>query len=255
MLTRVVRKIKTKQLNSKQIKDSVRSFVLLYFKTVRPSYLSAGLTDSDLTAVDASTQELLRCTQRSTLVRLYVECLKQLRADLAELELKIIRPRLTNGAKTQEDKRYLQIVETLGKIVPDAVPSYEQALMDLHDNTRKSWRGTAVELRETLRETLDILAPDENVKAQPGFKLEAGTTAPTMKQKAVFILKTRRATSKQIKGFTDAVDVVEEAIGKFIRSVYDRSSAGTHTSVSRDEALRIRDYVSLALAELLEIRV
>jgi hypothetical protein len=58
-----------------------------------------------------------------------------------------------------------------------------------------SWRGPATDFRESLRETLDHLAPDSAVKAEPGFKLEQNTSGPTMKQKVRFILK-KRGVSK-----------------------------------------------------------
>jgi hypothetical protein len=99
-----------------------------------------------------------------------------------------------------------------------------------------------------------MLASDEAVKSQPGFQLEKDTKGPTMKQKAVFILKSRKTLSKQIKPFADAIDIVDEIIGKFVRSVYERSSVATHSHVSRDEVLTIKSYVELALSELLEVR-
>ena len=74
-----------------------------------------------------------------------------------------------------------------------------------------------------------------------------------MKQKAVFILHARRLKDPQLKSFTNVIDVIEEMIGKFVRSVYTRSSVAVHVSDSRDEARKVRDYVTLVLAELLEV--
>ena len=252
-LTRGVRKIKTKQLNVGSVKSELQTFVHQYFSDVRPAYLLGGKSEGDLVDVDSVMQELLRCTQRRTLVSLYVNTLKKLSAALYELEMKS----LISGqgvVSHRDDLRNRRLLETLGKINLSAAVSYEQGLIDLQDNKRKSWRGTAVEFRESLREVLDMLAPDEEVKAQPGFKLEKDTKGPTMKQKAVFILKSRKALSKQIKPFADAIDVVDEIIGKFVRSVYERSSVATHTHVSRDEVLTVKSYVELALSELLEVR-
>ena len=50
------------------------------------------------------------------------------------------------------------------------------------------------------------------------------------------------------------MDVVEESIGKFVRSVCTRSSLAVHVPHSVDEAKKIRNYVNLVLAELLEIK-
>lgn len=252
-LTRRVRRVKTKQLNIASIRRELQAFVHRYFSDLRPAYLSGGNSEADLVDVDSGMQELLRFTQRRTLVSLYVDTLKKVSAALHEFEMKSLIG--GQGVVThKDDSRNRRLLETLAKINLSAAVSYEQGLLDLLDNKRKSWRGTAVEFRESLREVLDMLAADEEVKAQPGFKLENDTKGPTMKQKAVFILKSRKAGSKQIKPFADALDVIEELIGKFVRSVYERSSVATHTQVSRDEVLTIKGYVELALSELLEVR-
>ena len=51
-----------------------------------------------------------------------------------------------------------------------------------------------------------------------------------------------------------AAEAVDELVGAFVRSVYSRSSVSTHTPTDRSEILRIRDWVRLALCELLEVR-
>jgi hypothetical protein len=253
-LRRSITKTRSKQLNSKPIKDRIRSFVYDYFKDFRQEYLSTGSTEENASDIDSNMQDLLRCTQRSTLKITYLHSLKTLRKFLCDLELKDISLS-SERADIPDNDRDRAILDTLAKINPSSALSYEQALTDLQDQNRKSWRGTAVEFRESLRELLDSMAPDNDVVAQPGFKLEENTKKPTMKQKAVFILKSRQASGKNVKTFTDAIDVADELLGKFVRSVYDRSSVGTHTPISKDEVLRIRGYVSLALSELLEIKV
>jgi len=75
-----------------------------------------------------------------------------------------------------------------------------------------------------------------------------------MKQKAIFILRARRPKDPQVKAFGDAIDVIEELIGKLVRSVYTRSSVAVHIADSKEEARKVRDYVTLVLAELLEVR-
>lgn len=50
------------------------------------------------------------------------------------------------------------------------------------------------------------------------------------------------------------VVAVDTVVGAFVRSVYTRSATSTHTSTDRDEVIRIRDFVRVALGELLEIR-
>ncbi|MEW5994259.1 MAG: hypothetical protein AB1744_07675, partial [Candidatus Zixiibacteriota bacterium] len=115
--------------------------------------------------------------------------------------------------------------------------------------------GTVTEFREAMRETLDQMAPDDDVKAQAGFKLEQDRKGPTTKQKVVFILKNRRAGSSEIKTAKSNVDLIEEKTGAFVRTVYDRSSASTHGAPTREEAISIKNYIALILSELLQVQV
>ena len=153
---------------------------------------------------------------------------------------------VTSGVETQ-------ILTTLHKLVPSAGLSYEQALRDLRGAPRISYRGTAVELREALREVLDHLAPDADVMRSPGFKLEKDMTRPTMKQKAQFILKARGAVSGAISTPKDAIQRVEDASASLARSVYTRGSVSTHVATTREEVLTMKPYVDGVLAELLQL--
>src|SRR5205823_1474125 len=87
---------------------------------------------------------------------------------------------------TDEDKR---IIETLSELLPTAALSYQQAIADLADDSRVSFRGPALELRETLRTTLDHLATDDAVTAEDNYVQEKDRHGPTMKQKVRFIRK------------------------------------------------------------------
>ena len=102
------------------------------------------------------------------------------------------------------------ILRTLEIMLPGSAKSYEQALRDIAQGGRVSWRGTAAELRDVLREVMDRLAPDERVKAAPGFQVEHDQKGPTQKQKVRFILKARRTVSAAIdtaQGTLQTVDI------------------------------------------------
>jgi hypothetical protein len=145
------------------------------------------------------------------------------------------------------------LLDTLSRLPTNAGASYLQGLLDIANSERRSWRGTVAEFRETLREVLDHLAPDQEVTKTPDFIFEAGRTSPTMKQKVVFILKNRRARSALLNTARSQMDVIEEKTGAFVRSVYDRSSASTHGTPTREEAVSIKHYTALVLAELLQV--
>jgi hypothetical protein len=140
----------------------------------------------------------------------------------------------------------------LNLLIPTTGLSYQQVIQDLDDSKRVSYRGTASELREVLRELLDHLAPDAEVM-KTGIKLEQGQTKPTMKQKTIFILKVRGVNETQRKTASDAIEAVEGAVGSLARSVYNRGSLSTHIGTTHQEVLVFKGYAEAVLAELLEI--
>src|SRR6266513_2595425 len=120
------------------------------------------------------------------------------------------------------------ILATLEKMIPTAGASYKQALLDVQQQGRVSYRGTAAELREVVREVLDHLAPDREVTASMGFKLEDGLKGPSIKQ-------------------------LDENIPALSRSVYNRGSMDVHMGRTREEVLNFKLYADAILGELLEI--
>ena len=252
-LERILRKVKAFHVNKRGPKDAIRSLARTYFGEWRPSLVGQLGDEGALARVDAVIQDIVRMAQMRTRVADYRMTLSELKHAVGALELASLRPRAFPPGTQLILAQHQRIIESLRKVNESAANSFEQGLIDLHSGNRKSWRGTTVEFREALRETLDTLAPDNAVAKQPGFKLESDSKGPTMKQKAVFILRSRRPKDPQLKAFTEAINVIEEMIGKFVRSVYTRSSVAVHVADSKEEASKVRDYVALVLAELLEV--
>ncbi len=250
-LERSLRKIRALHVNRREPKDAIRSLARTYFGEQRPAFVASLQDDTKLLRLDTAFQELVRLAQTRARVSACQAAMSELKRAIGELEVGLLLPR---APSVNQMPHHQKIIDSLRKISASAANSFDQGLVDLQTADRKSWRGTSVEFREALRETLDILAPDKAVAGQPSFKLEPDTKGPTMKQKAVFILRSRRPKDPQIKSFADAIDVVEGFVGNFVRSVYVRSSVAVHSAESRQEAIKIRDYVTLVLAELLEVR-
>ena len=99
---------------------------------------------------------------------------------------------------------------------------------------------------------LTNLAPDTDV-LKGGVKLEKDQIRPSMKQKAVFILKNRGVGDTARKTAENSVEAIENSIGALARSVYDRGSLSTHVATSRQEVLTLKGYADAVLADLLQI--
>jgi hypothetical protein len=146
-----------------------------------------------------------------------------------------------------------RIIDTLANVLPAAAASYEQSLVDLGGAPRRSYRGVAHEIREVLRETLDYLAPDADVMAEANFKLEKGTTRPTQRQKALYVLRKRRLSREATRAPELAVSMVDELGAAIARSAYTRGAMSAHGFSSAQEVRQLKMYVDAVLAELLEI--
>jgi hypothetical protein len=248
---------KSVNVNKDALRTDVRELVQEYFRSLRPALAKLGLSDDVLAALDGPAQELLRLATGRNARASYLRSLRALqRARVvveAERELKLGQAATGPHVDIVAAGVETQILATLRKLLPSAGLSYEQALRDLRGAPRLSYRGTAVELREALREVLDHLAPDADVMGSPGFKLEKDAARPTMKQKAQFILKARGVASGALATPRDAIQRVEEASASLARSVYTRGSVSTHVATSREEVLTMKPYVDGVLAELLQV--
>lgn len=151
---------------------------------------------------------------------------------------------------SEEETRLLR---TLERTVPPAAESYKQGMADLAQKARVSYRGTATEFRECLREVVDHLAPDQDVLAQQGFKLEHDQTRPTTKQKVTFILRSRRRNDSQREATNRSLELIDEMSGALTRAVQNRASLATHVPQTAAEVRQIKRYVDVVLFDLLEI--
>jgi hypothetical protein len=242
------------QVHSVKTRTGLRALAERYFSEIRPSLVDPSDDKAHINSVNSAMQQLVELCHKRGNAKSYIQLLRDAKGHLIHLDSTLISVNPQHQTDQQKTPVDVRIITTLRALVPSAALSYEQALADLAQSERLSWRGPATDLREALRETLDRLAPDDEVKAVPGYKDEPDARGPTMKQKVRFILR-NRGTSKALAATTeDATKSVDEAIGTFVRSVYTRSSVSTHTPTSKDEVLRVLDLVRVVLSELLEVR-
>jgi hypothetical protein len=256
VIFRQLKAVRAKHVNSHSLKEKIIVFVRTYFSGVRVEFLQGGL---DVGSLDADMQELLAYSNARTALSVYKKMVPLIQSGFHSLEVqqmalmsnKMVEARVAAAgqALSDQDKK---IIGTLSKILPSTAISYQQVIADISNN-RISYKGSIAELREVLREVLDYLAPDKDVLATPGFKLEKDRSGPTMKQKVRFILKSRKKTASAIDAPENAAALVEEGIAKLARATYDRGSLSAHTTAGKEEAVSIKRYLDSVLCELLEI--
>jgi hypothetical protein len=241
------------QVRSAPLRDEVRALAQTFFRQLRLGLIGAGL-DEEVQVLSQAFETLIRLSEAASTKPKYLKAFKTLREISPEVITRLekdrgqsLRPELTI---TAEDEK---IINTLQGLVPAASLSYQQAIADLADDNRVSFRGPALELREALRETLDYLAPDKDVEASPGYKLEPDRKGPTMKQKVRFIRSARGQSKSSGAVPEQTATTIDELVGSLTRSVYDMSSVATHVAKERKAVVRIKLYVVAILHEILEI--
>jgi hypothetical protein len=256
-LQNAVNRSKAVNVNTNSLRDAARRLVQHYFRLARPDLQALGIDTEELNGIDSEMQSLLGLANGRNAKRSYLATLRKIRESLDRIELSrelhLGQAASADSNQVPESAIEIRIAETLSELVPSAALSYEQALRDLQSADRLSYRGTANELRETLRETLDHLAPDKDVKEAPGFKLEKNQHKPTQKQKVRHILRSRGRNETARKAPEESALLVEERTASVTRASYERGSLSAHIASSARDVRQLKMYVDSVLAELLEI--
>jgi hypothetical protein len=245
-------------VNASSLREEARAVVQQFFRTTRPDLLGLGFDPTEIAPLDEEMQSLLQLSHGRNAKASYARVLEDTRKFVQQIEiareLRLGQARQTSASSLAPPASRIesQILETLERLSPTAARSYEQALRDLSAD-RASYRGTANELREAFRETLDVLAPDDEVASAEGFKLEAGQTKPTQRQKVRHILSSRGIGKTARRTPETAVSLVEELTGSLARATYERGSLSTHLASTAREVRQMKMYIDSVLAELLEI--
>jgi len=222
-----------------------------YFEFVRPELQDSNCRDGLIAEFDGALQKLIDLATQPRDKAMYAPPIDKLGPLMVEATIHLMKARGVPRLLLSETER--GILRTLEQMLPASGNSYEQTLRDLAQGTRVSWRGTAAEIREVLREAIDHLAPDSKVTATQGFRLESNRVGPTQKQKVTYILKARRSGSKAISTAAGTLQTVDESVAALARTTYSRGAASAHTSPAPAEIRNLKRYVDALLAELLEI--
>jgi hypothetical protein len=250
-LAAAVSSIRTKTVQPPAAQPIARTIARTYFELVRPELSAVQSRAGLVEEIDFVLQSLLQLASAQREKEAYLGQIAELRPYLLEATVDVMKARGSPRLVLSQTER--AILDTLTKMLPVTGASYEQALLDIAQRKRVSWRGSAAELREVLREAIDHLAPDDKVLGSPGFQLEQGRALPTQKQKVRFILRARKSNSTSVAVAEGSLNTVDESVAALARSTYTRGSASTHATTDASEIRKLKRYVDAILAELLEI--
>lgn len=243
---------RSKFILASTVQPVARALAKAYFEGVRPDLAKVQNRSGLVDEIDFVLQSILQLAEGYREKTAYLGQINELRPYLREATIDLMKWRGAPSLVLSDTEK--AILETLSTMLPISAASYEQALRDISNaSSRVSWRGTAGELREVLREVIDHLAPDDKVTGAPGYQNEEQRKGPTQRQKVRFILRARRSGSAALTVAEGTLETAEEAVATLARSTYQRGSASTHASAGGKEVRNLKRYVEALLAELLEI--
>ena len=246
-LGKTVNRRRARHVNTEDERLQVRALVTTWFETVRTTVVSAGLPEGSVHDVDNVLRECMELTLGRTERGRYTATIR--RASRAFKRL-VVLPMSTLASQHGLDTGSQWVAERLRTIAPELAAGYEQIHRDLQETGRLSFRGTANEVREILREVLARLAPDSEVAARPWYRSVDGRSGPTHQQRARYILERRGAEQSKREVAERALSVVEEGVAKLCRDIYSRSATASHTSQDQEEIRRLLGYLDAVVRDL-----
>lgn len=244
-------------VSAKKERNHIRSVVQAWFGQYRPAFLVLLADESLFSPIDERLQKMLKLVSAPSSRRTYkILCAYVQRHFRENLLVPLSRAywsRVPERALTGRDPTVARRLLKLDSALAD---SYEQVADDLSDENRKTYRGTAAELREVLRGVLECLAPDEKVKSTDWYK-EARRSGdrrednPTLSERTKFILRQRNKESAAVEAAESYMQSVEERLGQVVRVSYRLASTATHVGAEKAGVAQQLRYVNALLAELL----
>jgi hypothetical protein len=247
-------KVSSVHVNSQTLRAETRAVSQLYFRGLRHTLQQLSLTEL-AEQLSIPFEALITLSEGRNNTSSYKKHATAIRRLIPKVTSQIEIQGGGSQSSVSSSENDQKILSTLIGLVPSAALSYEQALKDMGDAGRVSFRGPAHELREALREVLDRFASHEDME-KAGVKKEKnnrGDDIYTMKQKVRFIFKSRERNTTESAVPENAVNMVEEVIASMTRSTYDRGSLSAHQDRGNKACEQLKRYVDVVLHDLLEL--
>lgn len=245
------------RLVSPSERTHIRSVVGAWYENYSLAFHQMLGDEQLLAPVDDNMQRLLQLASRDSSRRTVNTLARATRQYFSNrLLVPLSRAYWSRAPQRSPAGRDEEVARGLRRMDADLADSYEQAAVDLEDNSRLSYRGPAAELREVLTGVLHRLAPTEKVEATEWYKeaRRSGTRTepkPTRAERVKFILRSRVPGSAATEAGETFLNSVEERLGSVVTATYKRGSAATHVGTEQGEVQSLLRYINTLLRELL----
>lgn len=115
-----------------------------------------------------------------------------------------------------------------------------------------NYSGAVSEARDLVTQVLHKLAPNEAVEGESSFKFEKGLTAPTRRQRVMYIFgATGKEQGKAVASEDELLEARASQLAGVLSASYANASALTHTTASRSLAFTAIKQAESILAQLM----
>ncbi len=242
---------------SKAEQKGIRSVVGAWFTQYQASAVQIVGQEQSIVSMDEQMQILLKLafgnSSRRMVIRSTVSAIRHFRENLL---VPLNRAYWSQAPERTPAGRDDDVAARLRRLDPELADSYEQAVIDIEDEERLSYRGPAAELREILTGVLHLLAPDARVEETEWYRQSqrSGTrkeSVPTRAERTKFILRSRLKGSSVTESAESYMTSTEERLSSVVNVTYKRGSAATHGGTEREELVQLLPYINALLKELL----
>ena len=260
VLTRAINRLNAragKYITDAAEQRSLVSVVGAWLSEYRPAFVAMLGDNQLLVALDDSMHLVNRLASEQ---RARGSVLREVRTARRYFSEQLLQP-LTRAYWSRAPQRTIpgrdeEVLLRLRQLDPDLANGYEQAILDLENDDRLTYRGPAAELRELLTRVLHLLAPNEQVQATEWYRESRRSGArkepvPRRAERTRFILRSRGQGSAADEAADAYASLVEERLEKVVDATYRRGSAATHSAAEREQVRTSLLYLNALLRELL----
>ena len=236
---------------------NIESVVGAWFSEYRRSFIESLMDEKSVANMDESMEALLNLTVKNNARRTILISLRRAKDYFTDsLLVPLSRAYWSRAPEKSPAGRDDVVVARLRVIDALLADSYEQAVMDVEDAERLSYRGPAAELREVLTGVLHKLAPTAEVESTDWYKeaRRSGArkeTTPTRAERTRYILRSRLKRSAVTEGAESYTLMVEGRLEGVVSATYNRGSAAAHAGAERNEVELLLPYLNALFRELL----
>jgi len=236
----------------------MHSVVGAWFSEYRTPFIRTLGDEKLIAAMDESMEALLNLASKNSPRRSLVRAVNFANRYFTEsLLVPLTRSYWSRAPQRSPAGKDDLVAASLRQLDPDLADGYEQAVIDVEDTDRLSYRGPAGELREVLTGVLHTLAPTADVEATEWYKESRRTgtrkePTPTRAERTRYILRAKLKGSVVTDSAESYTSMVEDRLEGVVNATYRRGSAATHAGAERNEVEILLPYINALLRELLQ---